>query len=59
VGDAVFRECLQYFIVGGCAINAFNGAFVEIFTDVVPVIAFEAFAQVYFAYEGGQYLIGF
>ena len=57
--DAVLGENLQDFILGGVAIDAFDGALVHIDLDAIPVIVVNELCQVDFAHHGRHHVAVF
>ena len=57
--DTVLCEDLQNFVLGGVAIDAFDGALVHIDLDAVPVVVVDELCQVNLAHHGGHHVAVF
>lgn len=57
--DAVLREDFQNFVLGGVAIDAFDGSLVHIDLNAIPVVVVDELREVHFAHHGGHHVAVF
>ena len=57
--DAVLGEDFQNFILGGVAVDAFDGALVHVNLNTVPVVIVDEFRQVNFTHHGRHHMAVF